>query len=398
MANLKKKSCFYKMEISDSVEEKIRYMQQKYPSTEWSGVLFCQHKGSFENNDLIIICKDIYPMDLGSAVFTQFKYNTDVINYMVENDLIDCDMQLVHSHHNMTTSPSGTDTNTLLTEGQDTNNFVSLIVNNAGTYWAAVTRKVQMTIPNVKVEYSFFDEGMKETSVNYTTAIDIEYYPLQISKNQITIDPTDDKFRAIDKRFEEIVASKPKIITPTQGTLPFWGEHSWGHYDDDYFSTKRTQYPQFESPKQTFNKVQQPAVHKEANDEVEYILPIEVLEEICCILLTCDLFYAIKHRSINLQVVYDTHKAYMEKYFDNVDFDFWTDNIIEYILMVYSEYIDYRMDNTEEDEELRQSLMEKAEMLSQDYLIARIVEQLESLTNKNKYIDAYIKALRIREV
>ena len=81
-------------------------------------------------------------MDLGNATFTEYKMDENVAGYMAQNiELFDCDLQLVHSHHVMSTMFSGTDINTLREEGNERNCFVSLIVNNAGTYNAAVTRK-----------------------------------------------------------------------------------------------------------------------------------------------------------------------------------------------------------------------------------------------------------------
>ena len=44
----------------------------------------------------------------------------------------------------MATFFSGTDTDTLREEGNKRNHFVSLIVNNAGTYTAGITRKVDI--------------------------------------------------------------------------------------------------------------------------------------------------------------------------------------------------------------------------------------------------------------
>lgn len=92
-----KGSSTYRIIIPENVEEKIRYLLRKFPRTEWSGVLFVTHQGTFENNDLVITCKDIYPMDLGNATFTEFKMSEDVAAYMSENiELFDCDLQLVH--------------------------------------------------------------------------------------------------------------------------------------------------------------------------------------------------------------------------------------------------------------------------------------------------------------
>lgn len=69
----------------------------------------------------------------------------------------------ITSHHMMKTTPSGTDIQTLREEGNERNCFVSLIVNNEGTYYAAITRKVQtkseVTIKNLGKSYEFFGDG-----------------------------------------------------------------------------------------------------------------------------------------------------------------------------------------------------------------------------------------------
>lgn len=45
----------------------------------------------------MITCEDIYPMDLGTSGWTEFKMSEDVAAYMAENiELFDCDTALVH--------------------------------------------------------------------------------------------------------------------------------------------------------------------------------------------------------------------------------------------------------------------------------------------------------------
>lgn len=92
----------YKLIVPKEVEQKIRYLIHKFPNTEWSGVLFYTHTGDFEHNNLVLTCKDLFPMDLGSSGFTQFKMNEDVTGYIAQNlDLFDCEIGIVHSHHTM---------------------------------------------------------------------------------------------------------------------------------------------------------------------------------------------------------------------------------------------------------------------------------------------------------
>lgn len=174
----------YKLIIPAEVERKIRFACQKVWNAEWSGTLFFTHEGSFENNDLVIRCVDIYIMDIGTQAYTEFDMNPDVIAYMCENpELLDCQMGLIHSHNNMSTFFSGTDTATLKEEGRDRNNFVSLIVNNAGTYTAAITRRVKSKQVKESVSYEFFGDGEKYDTKEYVSSADeIEWFYLKIEK------------------------------------------------------------------------------------------------------------------------------------------------------------------------------------------------------------------------
>lgn len=209
----------YKLIIPAEVERKIRFTCQKVWSTEWSGTLFFTHEGSFENNDLVIRCVDIYIMDIGTQAYTEFDMNPDVIAYMCENpELLGCQMGLIHSHNNMSTFFSGTDTATLKEEGRDRNNFVSLIVNNAGTYTAAITRRVKSKQVKESVSYEFFGDGEKQDTKEYVSDADeIEWFYLKIEKEGENY-----SFPDMAARLEEIKQAKAekaekakKAQTPT---------------------------------------------------------------------------------------------------------------------------------------------------------------------------------------
>lgn len=209
----------YKLIIPAEVERKIRFTCQKVWNTEWSGTLFFTHEGSFENNDLVIRCVDIYIMDIGTQAYTEFDMNPDVISYMCENpELLDCQMGLIHSHNNMSTFFSETDTATLKEEGRDRNNFVSLIVNNAGTYTAAITRRVKSKQVKESVSYEFFGDGEKQDTKEYVSDADeIEWFYLKIEKEGENY-----SFPDMAARLEEIKQAKAekaekakKAQTPT---------------------------------------------------------------------------------------------------------------------------------------------------------------------------------------
>ena len=104
---------------------------------------------------------------------------------------------------------SGTDLGTLQEEGSDMNNFLSLIVNNAGQYTAAITRKVKH-IPHVTevLEYEFFGDGTINLGTDEYDAVEsyeIEYFFLDIEKPTVNIGYTD-----LFNRIDEI--SKDKVI------------------------------------------------------------------------------------------------------------------------------------------------------------------------------------------
>ena len=203
----------YKLIIPAEVERKIRFACQKVWNTEWSGTLFFTHEGSFENNDLVIRCVDIYIMDIGTQAYTEFDMNPDVIAYMTEHsELLDCQMGLIHSHNNMSTFFSGTDTATLKEEGRDRNNFVSLIVNNAGSYTAAITRRIKSKQVMESVSYEFFGDGEKQDTKEYVSDTDeIEWFYLKIEKEGENY-----SFPDMAARLEEIKQAKAEKAKKAQ--------------------------------------------------------------------------------------------------------------------------------------------------------------------------------------
>ena len=94
-------SCNYKIIIPKEVESKIRMLCSFIDTVEWSGILFFKTEGNFDDDNLVITCVDILPMDYGLTTTTEFKIDESVANYMVTEDLMDCDQGLIHSHNSM---------------------------------------------------------------------------------------------------------------------------------------------------------------------------------------------------------------------------------------------------------------------------------------------------------
>lgn len=96
-----KKDNTYKLIITPSLEEKIRFLCARFPANEYSGVLFYDYTGRFEDNSLVLTAKDFCLMDYGSATYTEFDKSAEICNYMIENDLLGCQQGLCHSHDQM---------------------------------------------------------------------------------------------------------------------------------------------------------------------------------------------------------------------------------------------------------------------------------------------------------
>lgn len=139
---LVKDSKKYSLTVTKELENKIRYLCATFPNKEYSGALFYTVDGEFGNDNLKVTCRDFCLCDVGSSTYTEFETRPEVVSYMCENDLLDCYIGLLHSHDTMNTFFSGTDLDTLKSEGSSMPHFVSLIVNNKGDYTAAITSQI----------------------------------------------------------------------------------------------------------------------------------------------------------------------------------------------------------------------------------------------------------------
>lgn len=252
----------YKMIIPPFVEQKIRHLCNRVWEKEWSGTLFYKAEGSFEDGSLVITCADIFVMDIGTATYTEFDMSPCIITYMTEHpELMECQMGLIHSHNNMSTFFSSTDTSTLKEEGKDRNHFVSLIVNNAGSYTAAITRKVKSErVVNETFSYESFEGLSVEATDSWKENVEeMQYFYLDIIK-----EGNNYSFPDVDARLEEIKKAKEAEAK----TRPY-SQGSW-----------KDRYPGYQSTLPATPKtVVQPTLPFEA-EEVESAPPFEPIDKV----------------------------------------------------------------------------------------------------------------------
>lgn len=266
-----KKSDSFNIHIPSDVEAKIRHLCSVVHDVEWSGTLFYKYSGSLDDGTFEVTCVDLYVMDIGSSAYTEFKESADVISYRIANDLLDEDIMegLIHSHNNMATFFSGTDQSTLVEEGTNSNHFVSLIVNNAGVYTAAVTRRViteskieaHLKYTETKYYNTFNDEKVvleqdntrEEDKETVTTNTVIEYFNLNIVKEEAPY-----PFQDIDTRLSEIKRNKARTYvsnskwnTGTKKESSGSSKVSYPRYPSDPNYPKYGGYPNY--PYDTFD-------------------------------------------------------------------------------------------------------------------------------------------------
>lgn len=241
--NLIKNTSTFKLIIPQEVEAKIRYLCNRVHEVEWSGTLFYKIEGSLNDNSLIVTCVDVFVMDIGTSTYTEYNEAPDIISYMCEHpELLEEGIfeGLIHSHNNMATFFSGTDTNTLIEEGANANHFLSLIVNNAGKYTAGITRKI---VGDIKAKahitytkntyYDSFDNNrvvledntISESDKEETKVVEyVEWFEAEIEKAEVS-----NNFDDIDSRLSEIKANKAK-----NKATNIYSDNIYRGYNDSY--------------------------------------------------------------------------------------------------------------------------------------------------------------------
>ncbi len=307
----------------------------------------------------------------------------------------------IMSHNQMPAFFSRQDLATLREEGNDRNCFVSLIVNNEGTYQAAVTRKMQkkteVVTKSLGTSYEFFGDGPiiteEDPMSEVTQVIDrevIEYFMLDIHKEEV-----DNPLSYLDARFDEIESQKKKGITvetPWQSTekipAPKWDKDGSlvkslpsDLHDNDDFSFR--DWLNYKGEKETKTIKEPTLFSEEVMDELvdtsKWEPDPEIIHHLVCQLVTCSL---IINKDIDLKQWVVRH---MEKKYDeifgavNEEFSSWVDCYVEFILSHYND------PHIPEDIYLDWDLL-------QSKIATAIADELGEYPSNN-YLEAYNEAL-----
>lgn len=380
----------YKMVIPQEVEKKIRLLCREIHNVEWSGVLFYKVSGSFENKSLTITCVDLFQMDEGTGGYTEYDMSPDVMGYMVDHpELLNVGIYqgLIHSHNNMATFFSGTDTATLQSEGSDMNHFVSLIVNNAGKYTAGVTRKAKLK-QTVNEEFTYPTWGDERVSGNRVFTVEKEY--IQWFNLDIEIEGASNDFEdEMLARIKEIKAAKSSKRNALYTTHPHYNEASrraplqvGGNYVPigQYGKPKETNVREVKAgPANTINKeTKQPTLFSENDLMIDYDkfkLDENIVDWVVKQTITCSV---IIPNSNNIDVekwARSMDSLYSKRFADMNEFEVFASNFVDFVV------------NFTEDPEAA-AFLDATEMAA--VLAYQVRERLSKLP-KNKWLDAWMK-------
>lgn len=378
MPSLEKHTDIYKLVIPADVENKIRYLCNKISQVEWSGTLFYTYSGSFEKGTLEIKCVDIFPMDIGSQTYTEFDMSPDVVAYMTDHpELLNCQMGLIHSHNNMATFFSGTDTATLREEGNDRNHFVSLIVNNAGTYTAAITRKItEKKVISSTFVYRTFDD-IEKTG---TRTVEVEeeaivYNMLNIVKEGEVTEP----FLEINERLEVIKKNKTKVAAARApfSTIPYYDGLSFTPpvYQGNSKEVSRIarQDSLFD---EDFMESEPPRKIERITDPNELAIDASVVKSITLQLITGSIAIADASKIDPVKWTGQMTKLFDKRFKEDMNiFHFWAETMVEFVV---TNFIPEEFASFEDDyiSELCQAVYRTLDKLPQNKYIKSIQDAL----------------------
>ena len=211
-----------KLIITKEVQNIIDVLHKQIGSTEWSGSLFYKlTKGNIRDfKDLEFTVIGIYPMNIGSSIYTEFEYNSDfIVAHNIFKDSLECSTGLVHSHHSMKAFFSPTDDSELRENAGNYNYYISLIVAFDRNYVAKIAFPSKT---KTVVKYCIKnDKGVLETieQEKESNELVIEELVVELPDKLVKIEWLNDR---INKLKED---SKAKLIVDND-TKMYRGLHS----------------------------------------------------------------------------------------------------------------------------------------------------------------------------
>ena len=275
----------------------------------------------------------------------------------------------------MATGFSGTDINTLRSEGDDNNHFLSLIVNNAGNYTACITKKVTSEFTgDLKESYNSFNDEYIETTPSSFVRREtyIEYYSLNI------IMPEAAPKSELELRLEEVKANANSYINRKYSSAPEYPYKVSTSIDKIVSINKSKETPKEASLFSEKEMGNTKTLEEEVIDyDSTYMNPTIINNSIKQI-ITGDIFAPYKQNldidkwANNMENLYNKRFGNPE----NENFKYWVDSLLDFLCGEVNE----------------ETIAENGE----DYMWAvwayKVIVKLEEFP-KNKYLEVFINSL-----
>ncbi len=197
--------------ISKEVQNQILYFHSRTGKLEWSGFLLFEQQGGLENiNSMVLTAKHIHLLDIGSETFTEIE-NYDAFELVddIGDRALSYKMGIVHTHHQMATFFSGTDSGCLHENSANYPFLLSLIVNLEGKYMAKIafigkesTRELTL---NTRLDNLKLDLGAEGRDVLITCDCKI-----QLEQEESTVKRYDALLAKKEEDRKKAEAAKPK--------------------------------------------------------------------------------------------------------------------------------------------------------------------------------------------
>lgn len=233
---------------------------------------------------------------------------------------------------------SGTDTATLRQEGSDRNIFVSLIVNNEGTYTAGITRKVFSKISEEVCYKTWGDKEVCNPVEHYETQY-VEWFNLTIEKEEDGLFFPDIAERLLhiaeEKKKAEEEAKKVTHYNPNP--YPWIGGKQTTLFDDDA-DVPPADYKPFK---------QKETKHTQQVNE-NFAVDTELFDDIVMKLLTGDInadtsSMTTSAAAINMPLKFD------RTFKDISDFESFASNMLDFIIDTWGPFVYMPNDDKKED-------------------------------------------------
>lgn len=238
-----------KLTISEDVMKKIHYLHHK-SKVEWSGPIYYTIK--VIEGIITVKVIDFMLMDVGTSGGTEYDYNDDVMEHLIELNIQHPDNEIkighLHTHHSMEIYFSGVDISELFDNAPNHEYYLSLIVGYNGKYVAKIAFIGEQESVSKPITNYFSKDDVYKTSnkVMFYIDMNIEKEPVLISFDVNEPNKIDyDSF--VSKEFIEKFNSleKPKFNHNSWNNFSgfnqrgrFFGDNSLNRLNNPFFNKK----------------------------------------------------------------------------------------------------------------------------------------------------------------